>query len=66
MTALGYDAQTRLLLDVSEEMYPITENPTVDELRQAFDYLWKPFENFPFCEPVDRAFLISSTCDATM
>ena len=64
MTELGYDAKTRLLLDVSEEMYPITENPTVDELRQAFDYLWKPFENFPFCEPVDRAVMLCALITA--
>lgn len=64
MTVPGYDAQTRLLLDVSEELYPITERPTADELRQAFDYLWKPFENFPFCEPVDRAVMLCALVTA--
>lgn len=64
MIVPGYDAETRLLLDVSEELYPITERPTAEELRQAFDYLWKPFENFPFCEPVDRAVMLCALITA--
>lgn len=51
----GYDADSRLLLDVTNTLHPIPLEPTADEAKAALEYLWKPFNGFPFVSSLDRA-----------
>jgi hypothetical protein len=50
----GYDAETRLLLDMTDPPQEVPEHPTPEQLKAAFTRLWAPFEKFPYVSPVDR------------
>ncbi len=54
----GYDAHTRLLLDMTEPAQNVPERPSPEQLEAAFNRLWEPFEAFPFVGPVDRAVML--------
>ena len=60
----GYDADTRLLLDMTEPLQEVPEHPSADQLQAAFTRLWEPFEQFPFVGPVDRAVLLCALLTA--
>lgn len=55
LDTLGYDAQTRLLLDTDELIYPVPDNPTRKEALEALDMVCSIFKTFPFVSPVDQA-----------
>ena len=55
LNAPGYDLETKLIYDPVEHVPDIPMFPSRDQALQAIKVLWKPFENFPFCGPVDRA-----------
>jgi hypothetical protein len=51
----GYDATTRLYLDLVEAPLHVPNEPTPDEARSALELLWMPFVDFPFVSPVAKA-----------
>jgi hypothetical protein len=55
LNAPGYDLETKLIYDPIEHVPDIPMFPSRGQALQAIKVLWKPFENFPFCGPVDRA-----------
>lgn len=55
LNAPGYDLETKLIYDPVEHVPDIPMFPSRGQALQAIKVLWKPFENFPFCGPVDRA-----------
>jgi hypothetical protein len=51
----GYDPETRLLYDCEGEPFTVPAQPTEQQAREALEFLWTPFESFPFVGPLDRA-----------
>lgn len=51
----GYDPKTFLLFDPSGSTAQIPFHPTQHQAREALEYLWSPFKEFPFCSNIDRA-----------
>jgi hypothetical protein len=60
----GYDAETRLLLDMTEPPQEVPEHPSPEQLDAAFARLWAPFEKFPYIGPVDRGVQLSAVLTA--
>jgi hypothetical protein len=58
----GFDQASGLLMLLSDSSaWPgIAEKPTKPQVEQALAELWKPFEQFPFCGPVDRGVFLSA------
>jgi len=55
LSAPGYDADSRLLFDVTKVPPVVSLAPSNNEARFALRYLWGPFEHFPFVSSLDRA-----------
>ena len=55
LTTPGYDATTRLYLDMIETPPYVPNEPTPDDAKTALDILWTPFVDFPFVSPVAKA-----------
>ena len=66
LNAPGYDLETKLIYDPVEHVPDIPMFPSRDQALQAIKVLWKPFENFPFCGPVDRAVHLAALLTATV
>jgi len=62
----GYDAESRLLFDVSKTPEQIYIDPTMAEARMSLIYLWKPFKEFPFVGPLDRAVHLAALLTAAV
>lgn len=60
----GYHADARLMLDVTSALPPVPDVPTVEQVKQAYETLMHPFNNFPFCSNLDRAILLSGLLTA--
>lgn len=64
ITKAGYNERSRLLLDTSEVLPYVPSEPTADEVKQAVSDLMHPFNEFPFCESIDRAALLAALLTA--
>lgn len=64
MSVSGYDSETHLLLDMTEPPPRVPTDPTVEQLRNAWTLLWKPFSQFPFASATDRAVLLATILTA--
>ena len=51
----GYDKATHLLFMPNGDVPHINPRPSLDEAKQALNYLWEPFKDFPFVDGIDRA-----------
>lgn len=53
----GYDSTTGLLLvlDGVDAIVPLPDRPSTEQAAEALAMLWKPFSEFPFVGPLDRA-----------
>ncbi|MBI5445867.1 MAG: bifunctional DNA primase/polymerase [Deltaproteobacteria bacterium] len=66
LAAPGYDPDTGLLMVPKGAPAAIPAEPTVAEAREALAALWRPFEKFPFCAPVDRAVHLAALLSAVV
>ena len=66
LTTSGYDLNTKLIYDPVEQAPDIAMFPTREQALQAIKELWRPFENFPFCGPVDRAVHLAALLTAAV
>ena len=57
LSTTGYDEATGLLLLPADDdvVVPVPERPTREQAEQALATLWRPFKEFPFASPLDRA-----------
>ncbi len=62
----GYDLKTELIYEPVGNVPDIPMFPSRGQALQAINELWKPFENFPFCSPVDRAVHLAALLTATV
>jgi hypothetical protein len=51
----GYDTQTGILYDPIGSHLRVPHSPTREQAVAALNELWFPFNDFPFCGPLDRA-----------
>lgn len=53
----GYDERTGILLQFSglSKWAPVPKHPTPEQVKEALESLWFPFEKFPFCTELDRS-----------
>lgn len=59
----GYDPDTNLILLNGEYRHiveKIPENPTKENVKEALERIWRPFQYFPFKSPVDRGVFLST------
>ncbi|GLI36175.1 hypothetical protein [Desulforhabdus amnigena] len=64
----GHDEETGLYLDFPDpegRWRAIPEKPTETELKAAAETVWKPFELFPFVDPVARGSMLAGILTAT-
>jgi len=63
----GYDPKTKFFLDFAvSEWSDIPENPTTEEITEAFETLYLPFEDFPFESNADRSVFIAALLTAAV
>ena len=62
----GYDLKTELIYEPVGDVPDIPMYPSKGQALQAINELWKPFENFPFCGPVDRAVHLAALLTAAV
>ncbi len=64
---LGYDPDTRLVLDSMGQPLPnIPQAPTIEQARIALETLLYPFEAFPFIVPLAKGAMLSALLTATV
>ncbi|VBB42841.1 conserved hypothetical protein [uncultured Desulfatiglans sp.] len=58
----GFDREARLLLILPDmaDWPGVSARPSGKEVEMAVRALWRPFENFPFCGPVDRGVMLTA------
>lgn len=67
LTALGYDAETRLLYDPRGDPVPeIPTSPTLEQAKDALDSLMYPFESFPFVDAKAKGALLAAILTAAV
>lgn len=49
----GFDEKTGLYIQLPPNVEPIAEGVDDDDARQALNFLWRPFERFPFVDATD-------------
>lgn len=59
----GYDRETQLLLMLRDKA-SVQMAPSVEQARESLRFLWRPFAEFPFCGPVDRAVMLAAILTA--
>ena len=62
----GYDLKTELIYEPVGDVPDIPMYPSKGQALQAINELWKPFENFPFCGPIDRAVHLAALLTAAV
>lgn len=62
----GHDHETQLFYhkDVNAPPYVIPLTPSKDQVTAALEHLMRPFADFPFVEPLDRAIFLSALLTA--
>ena len=66
ISTLGYDASSRIYIDVGVPLALIPIHPTELEVREALCYLMTPFKDFAFCSPLDRSIMLSALLTACL
>lgn len=66
LSSQGYDVATGLLFDAVEPPPGIPDKPTKEQSIAALDRLWKPFADFPFVTPLDRAVFLAAMLTAVV
>lgn len=67
LLAPGYDASTRLMLDVSgDDVLEVPECPSKEDALAALGRLWLPVKDFPFVSTADRAVLLAALFTAVV
>ena len=62
----GYDIQTGLLYDPMGREIKVPHSPTLEQAVVALNELWFPFQDFPFCGPLDRAVHLAALLTSTV
>jgi hypothetical protein len=62
----GYDLKTELIFEPVGDISDIPLYPSRAQALQAIKDLWMPFENFPFCGPVDKAVHLAALLTASV
>ena len=62
----GYHSESRLYLDTREVLPSIPEMPTLQEVKNAVDVLFKPFTDFPFAGVLDKSVFMSALLSACL
>ncbi|MAC32090.1 MULTISPECIES: hypothetical protein [Idiomarina] len=57
---IGYNEQSRLLLDSSEILPAVPREPSKEQVQDAVQQVMKPFNEFPYCESIDKAALLAA------
>lgn len=66
LNTAGYDIKTELIFEPVGDVSGIPMYPSSGQALLAIKELWKPFENFPFCGPVDRAVHLAALLTAAV
>lgn len=67
LSSVGYDAETRLLVDPRGKAMPcVPTAPTLEQAKAALDVLWTPFADFPFVDSGARGALLSALLSAVV
>jgi len=64
LDAPGYDEKTGLYLVANGNVAKVSENPTRDDAHEAFEFLWRPFWQFPFESDADKSIMVASIITA--
>lgn len=64
ITTGGYDAGTRLLVNIKDTPPPVPDAPSAEDLRSAWRELWGPFRMFPAVTAEDRAVVVAAVLTA--
>jgi hypothetical protein len=56
----GYDKQSQVFLLEDHSHIDMVMNPTLDEVKQALQYIYEPIKHFPFDSDVSRAVYVSA------
>lgn len=63
----GYDRLSGHFLEYDPEAFPIIpDNPSMEEIRDAYQQLWSPFSGFPFAEDEDRGGMLAALLTAVV
>ncbi len=62
----GYDAHSKLLLHTDAHIIPVSDAPTIGEVKVAVEALWHPFKDFPFIGPMDKAVMMCALLTAVV
>lgn len=66
LAAPGYDESTRLLFDTDDLPAAVPSHPSASDAAAALDFLWRPFRDFPFVGPLDRAVHLAALITAAV
>lgn len=67
LEAAGYDASTRLVLDIpAHKVLPVPDRPSVDEALAALDRVLYPVKDFPYVGAADRAVMLAALITAVV
>jgi hypothetical protein len=66
ITTPGYDAESGLLLIANGTWPVIPDSPSDSEVKAAYELLWKPFQDFPFIDVVDRSVVFAALLTAAV
>jgi hypothetical protein len=63
----GYDEPTRtFMIQSNQDAISIPRAPTVAQVIDALNYLWKPFKDFPFVKSADVSVMLTAILTAVM
>jgi hypothetical protein len=63
---LGYDAKSRIYIDLNESIHSISNYSSIEQVTEALELLMYPFKDFAFCSPLDRSILLSALLTACL
>lgn len=62
----GYDARTQIYIDSLDALPAINPNPTMDDVQAAVQRIMKPYNDFDYISPLDRAVKFAATMTAAI
>ena len=62
----GYDEETKLLVNITEEYSAVPENPTLGDVEQSLRQIAVPLREFPFVGAVDASVVLASLLTTVM
>jgi hypothetical protein len=63
---LGYDAKSRIYIDLNESLRPIPKDLSIEQVSEALEILMYPFKDFAFCSHLDRSIILSALLTACL